>query len=138
MNNIATAQNLAPQIKLIRARQRMYRVATRWMILQIVLTVILPVIGALLILPWPGLRPYVAFLSLSAVILDALSLDRQHRQLLKRAAKVAEEFDCKILELPWDQFTAGDKVDPEDIHTAAERYSKQADDPRVRDWIRRP
>jgi len=53
---------------------------------------------------------------------------------LKRAAKISEQFDCAVLGLPWDQFTVGDRVEADDIHTAAKRYSKRHDDSDLRDW----
>jgi hypothetical protein len=38
------------------------------------------------------------------------------------------------LDLPWDEFTVGAKLDPETIHAAASKHLGGADDPNLRDW----
>lgn len=134
MNNIPTVQNTEPQLKLLRARTHVYSRATLLMVLQLLLTLVLPVAGAVLAIFRPELRAYVAAASLAAVIVDALILDRQHKLLMKRAAKIAEQFDCTVLELPWDQFTVGDKVEAEDVHAAAKAYAARHDDAKLRGW----
>jgi hypothetical protein len=54
--------------------------------------------------------------------------------MLKTAAKLQEHFDCAVLELPWDQFAVGAKVDPEAIHDASTKYLGGKDDPTLIDW----
>lgn len=134
MNNIIVRQNQEPFLKLLRARQQTYLIAKRWMNAQLVLTLVIPTIGALLIWNWPSLRATVAFVSLAIVFVDAVFVDRQYRQVLKRAAKIVEEFDCELLEMSWDQFTVGDKIDREEIHAAATAYQKHTDDSKLIDW----
>src|SRR3954449_1592423 len=116
MNSIPNVQNDEPQLKLLRARTHVYSRATVLMVVQLLLTLVLPVVGAVLAIFRAEYRAYVAAASLAAIIVDALILDRQYKLLLKRAAKIAEQFDCAVLELPWDQFTVGDKVEAEDVH----------------------
>jgi hypothetical protein len=134
MNNIPTLQNEEAQLKLLRARTHLYGRATRLMVVQLLLTLIVPVVGAVLAIFRPEFRAYVAAASLAAVIIDALVLDRQYKLLMKRAAKIAEQFDCTVLDLPWDQFTVGDKVEGEDIHAAARAYAARHDDKKLRGW----
>jgi hypothetical protein len=104
------------------------------MVIQLLLTVIVPVAGAVLAIFWPEFRAYVAAVSLAAVVIDALTLNRQYMLRMKMAAKIAEQFDCTVLDLPWDQFTVGDKVEAEDIHAAAMAYSARYDDTKLRGW----
>lgn len=134
MNTIPALQNDEAQLKLLRARTQVYAYATRLMVLQLLLTLVVPVAGAVLAIFRPEYRAYVAAASLAAVIVDALLLDRQHKVLMKRAAKIAEQFDCTVLDLPWEQFTVGEKVEPEDIHAAAKAYSARHDDTKLRGW----
>jgi hypothetical protein len=134
MNRILTLQNEEAQIKLLRARTHIYGRATLLMTFQVLLTVIAPVAGAALSVFWPASRAYVAAISLAAVIIDSLVLDRQYKLLMKRAAKIAEQFDCTVLEIGWDQFTVGDRVDAEDIHSDARSYSARHDDAKLRGW----
>lgn len=134
MNDIPTVQNDEPQLKLLRARTHVYSQATLLMVVQLLLTLVLPVAGAVLAIFRPEFRAYVAAASLAAVIIDALILDRQHKLLMKRAAKIAEQFDCAVLDLPWDQFIVGDKVEAEDVHAAARAYAARHDDSKLRGW----
>lgn len=134
MNNIPTVQNDEPQLKLLRARTHVYSQATLLMVVQLLLTLVLPVAGAVLAIFWPEFRAHVAAASLAAFIIDAVILDRQHKLLMKRAAKIAEQFDCAVLDLSWDHFIVGDKVEAEDVHAAARAFAARRDDSKLRGW----
>lgn len=126
MNTIARDQDTPEFQRLLMARQRIYSDATRYQILQIALTVALPVIGAVLALAYPQARPYVALYGLIATALDVMWVDRMQRRLLKVAAKISEEFDCTLLKMPWNSFVAGNREDAETIDAAARRWSDDA------------
>ena len=88
MNKIPTLQNEEEPLKLLRARTHIYTRATRMMIVQLLLTVIVPGAGAVLVLFRPDFRAYVAAASLAIVIIDPLLLDRQYKILLKRPQRL--------------------------------------------------
>jgi hypothetical protein len=134
MNQIAELQNHPDQLRLLRARAQLYNRASLLSLLQLFLTVIIPVVGAVYTIWHPDFRASVAALSLAIVAVDAFVLDRQQKLTIRRAAKVIEEFDCAVLELPWDSFTAGEMVETEDIHNAATAYSKSHDDAMLMNW----
>jgi hypothetical protein len=134
VNQIPVLQDGEEQLKLLRARQRTYAIATFVMVVQLGLILGVPVFGGLLAAVWPALKAYAAAASLAVIVLDVLLLDRYHRMLMKRAAKIAEQFDCAVLDLPWDQFTVGDKVEAEDIHAAARAFAARRDDSNLRGW----
>ena len=134
VNKIPTLQNGEEGLKLLRARTHIYTCAKRMMVIQLLLTVIVPIAGAVLVLFRPEFRAHVAAASLAIVIFDPLVLDRQYKLLIKRAAKIAEQFDCTVLSLPWDQFTVGDRIDAEDIHAAARAYATHHDDANLLGW----
>jgi hypothetical protein len=134
MNQIPTIQNADAQLRLLRARRYTYLLGKRLLSLQVLLTVGVPVLGALGVLLWPSLKAYVATAALVIAILDVTLLDRVQRTLRKRAATMQEQFDCTVLELPWDKFTVGTKLDPETIHATASKHMAGADDPKLRDW----
>src|SRR5262245_15577569 len=94
----------------------------------------IPVVSAFGALFVPEWKPYAAFAALSIALLDLTFLDRAQRQQLKVAAKIGEERDCAILELPWNEFTVGKRVEPETIHGAATAYAKRQNDDKLRDW----
>lgn len=126
MNTIARDQDTTGYLRLLKARQRVYSDATRYQILQMILTVVLPVVGAVLALAYPEARPYVALYGLIATALDVMWVDRMQRRLLKGAAKISEEFDCGILKMPWNSFVAGRREDAETIDAAARRWNDDA------------
>lgn len=133
-NVIPTHQNKEPALKLMRARQWTYVIATRLMILQVLLTVIVPIAGAVTTLFVPSLRPHFAAIALLTLLLDTVFLDRQYKVLLKRAAKLGETFDCLVLGLPWNSFVVGESPEAEDIHSASRAWSRHRDDTKLRDW----
>lgn len=134
MNSIPTAQNAEPQLRFLRAQRELYARAKRVLIIQLVLTIGVPLIGAVSTLMLPELKAFVAFLALSIAMLDVAVLDRFQKRLLLAAARVQEQFDCAVLELPWNQFTAGHPLGPEAIHEAASGYARRHDDSSLIDW----
>ena len=126
MNTIARDQDTPEFQRLLKARQRVYSDATRYQILQMTLSVALPVVGAVVALANPEARPYVALYGLIATALDVMWVDRMQRRLLKVAAKISEEFDCALLKMPWNSFVAGKREDAEVIDAAARRWNDDA------------
>lgn len=126
MNSIAHDLDTPEFQRLLKARQRVYADATRYQILQIALTVVLPVIGAILAFAHPDARPYVALYGLVATAADVTWIDRMQRRLLKVAAKISEEVDCGVLKMPWNSFVAGKREDVEVVDAAARRWNSDA------------
>jgi SMODS-associating 4TM effector domain len=134
LNKIPIVQNEEANLRLQRARNQTYARAKVLFYLQLVLTVVVPVGSALWALFVPEWKPFAAFAALTIALLDVTFLDRAQRQLLRVAAKIGEERDCEILELQWNEFTVGKRVEPETIHCAATAYAKRNDDDKLRDW----
>lgn len=133
-NSIPERQNEEDQLQLLRARQHIYAQATRFLVAQLIITLLLPLLGAILAIFGPSTKPYVAAMSLIILLLDVLWLDRRQKTLIKRAALIGEQYDCAALELPWNEFNVGERVEAEEIHSAAKAYAKHNDDTRLRDW----
>ena len=134
MNAIAHLQAEPDQLKLLRARAHFYARASALSILQLIFAVLLPVVGAVLAVWRPELRAPVAAMSLAILAFDALFFDRQQKLILRRAAKIMEQFDCVVLDLPWASFVAGEKAEAEDINNAAAKYSRRHDDSNLSEW----
>lgn len=134
MNSIARLQADENQLKLLRARSYLYSRASKLAGLQVVLTVLFPVVGAMLSIRYPELRAPVAAMSLTILALDALVFDRQQKLILRRAAKIIEQFDCAVLDMQWASFVAGEKAEAEDIDSAAAKYSKRRGDKTLLKW----
>lgn len=124
MNDIPARQNQKHPLSLLRARQQNYRWATGFQVVQLLATVLAPTIFAIAAINLPDWRPHLAAASLGLLLLDVLWLDRAQLGFIKRAAKIAEQFDHEVLQLPWNDFVAGQRLDPEDIQAAAAAYPK--------------
>jgi hypothetical protein len=131
---IPERQNEAEGQKLLKARQQLWYRAHRMLVAQMVLTVLVPLGAAVVGLLLPEARPYCALLSIVVSAADAVLLDRKYRTFIKKAARASEQFDCLVLELPWNEFLVGKKLDPEMIHEEAIAYGKRAKDLVLVDW----
>src|ERR1043166_4227448 len=109
-NSIPASENAEPQVRLLRARRRMFAKGKGLLSVQLVLTIGVPVVGSLAALEWKELQGLVAFASLAIAIIDVTLLDRLQQKIRERSAKLQEQFDCTVLELPWDAFRVGSKV----------------------------
>ncbi|MDP9086104.1 MAG: S-4TM family putative pore-forming effector, partial [Pseudomonadota bacterium] len=106
----------------------------RLMVAQIVLTVVIPIVGAVTTLFLADLKPHFAALALIILLLDTIVLDRQYKSLIKRGAKIGERFDCAVLALPWNSFVVGEEPEAEDTNAAARSWSKRRNDAKLKDW----
>ena len=134
MNAIPARQNDPTNIRLLRARQQMFHRAKIVFVTQLVLTVLCPVAGAVLGVLVESARPGVAVFSLVATLLDITVLDRLQRRYLRGGAKIAECFDCSVLDIPWNALSAGKRPDSEMIEEAARAWSRRHDDSTLVDW----
>lgn len=134
MNAIPQTQNADSQIKLLRARQHVYGVASKIVVLQFALTVVLPMLSAIAGFLYPDLRPAAAAIAMSVTIIDAAFLDRWQRQKLKVAAKICEAFDEAVLQLPWNPLVAGKRLDFEIIAEASSAWSRRKSDDKLVNW----
>lgn len=134
MNNIALVQNEEPQLRLLWARRELYARGKRVLAAQLALTIIVPVVGSIVSAFVLDLRGYVALASLLITVLDTTVIDRWHRTLRKTAAKMQEQFDTSVLELPWDEFVVGDRVGREEIHGLSKEFASNRPDPELVNW----
>lgn len=134
MNDIPARQNQSDSLKLMRARQEMFHRAKLIFIVQLVLTVLAPVVGGVTGLFFAEVRSPIAFASLLVTILDITLLDRAQRRYVRNGAKIAECFDCFVLKMPWNVLSAGKRPDPELIDEAAEAWSRRHSDKGIIDW----
>src|SRR4051812_33116431 len=121
-NLIPEKQNLEPFLRLLRARSQVYKEAVRWQVVQLVLTVVVPLLGGLVGIIVPATRPYVGALAVIIAISDTMWIDRYYRRKLKTAARVSEQFDCELLDIPWNKFAAGKPLDPEAVEAYATEW----------------
>lgn len=134
MNNILAVQNQDLHIRYRKAIRITYDTAQRMVLVQVICAVIIPVIAAVVTLFLPDTKPYTAALAMALVLLDVYYLDRHQKALLKLGAKFGEEFDVRVLELPWDSFTVGDRPTPEALYTAERKLKDPKVIAKLKDW----
>lgn len=132
-SRIPSAQNLPLNLKRLAAQRQLYSRAKQLLLFQLVLD--LPVIGVLSGVAFWLNRPgrahpvdiswLVAIAGVSLALVAKPFLSWLAEGLQETAAKIQEEFDTTVLKLDWNATTAGDRPDPETIHTYAERYKKR-------------
>ncbi|NPC58537.1 S-4TM family putative pore-forming effector [Caenimonas soli] len=132
-NNIPVNQATPDLVKLARARQNTYKTA-KWALGAFVLaSIALPVLGAFFG-KWDEAKPYFALAGLALLFIDVVLLQRKQKDSIKRAAKMAEEFDTKVLRLPWNRFVAGEKVLPEDVREASKKLLSSKREEQIASW----
>jgi hypothetical protein len=124
MNSIPEKQNSDDALVLLQAREQTYREARVYQVMQFGATVLAPTAFAITAILTPCTRAWLAGLSLGLLLLDVAVFDRVQISLITRAAKIAEQFDCLVLEMRGNAFVAGKGIDPELVHRAATRYPR--------------
>jgi hypothetical protein len=133
INNIRYEQTNPVHVKLLRARENSYRTAKLTQGFFVVASIALPVASAFLG-KWDQAKPYFAFTGLLLLFLDVVLLDRLQKDRIKRGAKLQEEFDTKVMKLPWNKFVAGEKVSPEDIRKASVKALSEEREREIEAW----
>ncbi|MFM0172129.1 S-4TM family putative pore-forming effector [Paraburkholderia sediminicola] len=121
MSSIATRQNDPHLLKLQRARRVLYGRVKRFQGWLVALTILMPVLSAIVAEYWPARKAWIALAALVIGCLDAAFLDRWIKKRMKEGARLQEEFDCHALDLKWNKFLAGAKLDHEDVARLAKK-----------------
>ena len=117
----------------MQARTGTYGLATLGQVVQLTLTVIVPVIFSLTTLHFSVLRPYLACYSLIVSVVDVLVIDRFVRSLTKKAAIISEMFDTRLLKIEWNAFVVGKQLSHEEIKSSA-WYCAEKQKPKLLGW----
>jgi hypothetical protein len=131
---IANRQNEPRMIRLQRARRVLLGQVKSRQGVMVFLTLLLPIASALSAAFFPNIRPAVAVFAMTLSIVDVCFFDRWVKQRLKDGAKLQEEFDCYVYQLPWNKFFAGSKLDPEDVAKHSRVASADKLEQTFRNW----
>ena len=134
MNDIDKKQVQPRMLKLLRARTLIYRRAKNCLAIGLAISLGLPFVGLAAAALSPAAKPFIALFSMILSYLEVLSFDPWLRTQLKTAAKLQEDFDCTLLEMDWNEFLAGTRVDPEQVFEDACRALSAKDETRLLDW----
>lgn len=133
-NEIVTCQSRIENKLLLRARERNYRAAKLTQGIIVALSVVLPIIGVLVGPSYPEVWPYVALAGLVLLVLETALIDRMQKDRLKRGAKLQEQFDTDVFELPWNNFVVGSYVEPEDVRALSAKPLSAAREGHFDNW----
>jgi SMODS-associating 4TM effector domain len=124
MNDIPTRQNEKYQLQLLAAQRQTYSDAKKILVWQLALVVIAGVCLSLLPLYIPEAWPCVAIGITLIVFLDIFILEPQQRDKAQIAAKVQEDFDCRVLDLHWQEIKMDAPPNPEEVVFQAKKYGE--------------
>jgi hypothetical protein len=134
MNDITSKQSQPELVALLRARDRTYHAAKSTQGRLVFVTIGLAVMSVLLAPAIPQIRPYLAFAALLLLMLDTGIIERLQKDRVKRGAKLQEEFDTKVLDMPWNRFVAGTMVDHEDVRAASVKLLSPKRESQIASW----
>lgn len=133
-NNIGELQNSAPMVKLLRARRRVYALVKRLQQTYFLITLALPIVSLVVVFNFDEAKPGLSLAALIIGALDAMFFDAWRKRKIKMAARLQEEFDCCVLDMSWNSFTAGSQVSPEDVDEYGRNPLKPDAEKQLQDW----
>lgn len=137
MITIASRQNAENNLRRQASARRVYSDAKVLTAIQFFLMVALPIIGSVIVVVYPGMKSSVAAAAILAMLVDVALLERSQKKLLRKGALLQEAFDCDVLEIEWNPFFVGRKVEEEEVYKNSRRYSSHAQKNKnapLRDW----
>jgi hypothetical protein len=134
--NIFTEQNSAHNQVLLAAQRQLYKEAKiirRWRtVVSVGLAIIAPFLLLLFSATNPNLDITLAAVGAFWLAIERLVLKNFEDNKIKQAATVQEEFDTSLFALPWNEVLVGNRVTPETVTPAANRY--QGDKAKFLNW----
>ncbi|MGR4877056.1 S-4TM family putative pore-forming effector [Pseudoxanthomonas sp. LARHCG66] len=118
-NEISARQNTPEMLKILWARNRVFARIKHVQAWYFGFTFALPTASLLVSLYFAPLKPWVSLLALTVGAIDALAFDVWRKKMIKIAARLQEQFDCYVLGMKWNAFTAGTQISPQDIEEYA-------------------
>ena len=121
MADISTTQNLLPNIQLLAAQRYLYSYAKRLSVIRPLLAGATLIVGSVAGALWTEAQPWAALAGIIVALLNGICLDSLQDRFRKDAANIQEDFDCNVLNLPWNEVLAGRRPAAEEVHEAAKK-----------------
>ncbi|CAB3837568.1 S-4TM family putative pore-forming effector [Achromobacter deleyi] len=133
-HSIVVEENKPERIKLLRAQRKIYGRAKLVQHAFAIASLLLP-LAALIVVPFDTYwKPYLGFISIGLVLVDSALLAPWLRKTTRNGAKVQEQFDVEVLQLPWNKLAAGTRVDPELVHSKTAKPPTQREIEKFSNW----
>lgn len=133
-NDIPTLQASEKNRRLLRARGRNYRAAKVTQGILVILSIVLPIVGIWFGPRMPEVQPYLALSGLILLLLETALFDRIQKDRLKRGAKLQEQFDTEVFDLPWNRFVTGAQVEYEDVRALSAKPLSKTREAHFHTW----
>jgi uncharacterized membrane protein len=133
-NDIPAKQNQL--VGMVRASREVYRCAKMVGFLQLVLSLISAIGGPTIVAIVsyfnsayaPATKGWVGLFAIVTILTDLLFLEPWVKKLQETGARIQEQFDTSVYDLPWNKVRAGDRIDAGTLHSLVtsheQRYPK--------------
>ncbi len=133
MNKINTLQNEPENIELLAAQRYWYSRSKQIYWIRIIIPMLLLVSSFFTTTnnaapSLSSLKIYISLFSILYLFLDIFWLEKLQLKLKKYAAQIQEQFDCKVLDLEWNNILSGNRPAPELIKEGLEKFRKHNND----------
>lgn len=132
-SGIGIRQNSSRMITLLRARAGVYAEVKVVQRFYFFFALALPVASLVVVFHAQKVKVWVGLVALVVGAVDVMFLDPWRKRRIKTAARIQEEFDCEVLSMPKNTFTAGANAAPEEIRRYADKF-KKADSRKFENW----
>ena len=121
LNDITSKQDSAQALNLLRARRRTLDAVKRVQRVYFFIVMLLPIASVFAASFWMEAKLWVSAVAVLVTIIDFYAIDRWQKGNIKLSARLQEQFDCFVLSMAWNQFTAGKPVGAEEIFALSKR-----------------
>lgn len=129
---ITERQNQGEHLTRLLAYSYEYRMAQRWHLLRMVVTIGLALASPPIVVFAPRISDYLAAGAAFWLILGRTVFMAAEEAHKSRAAAIQELYDTRLFDLPWNRALVGPTPAPEDVEAAADRLRKKVGD--YQDW----
>jgi hypothetical protein len=125
-------QNSETSLQLLAAQRQRYSTAKTLRSIRVYLSAIMAIAVPVLSYKYPVTTNYFAVTGGVWLLLSTLVLKRTENSLIQTAAKIQEQFDTQVFDLPWNTVLVGHTVSKELVISAAEDFTGDKED--LRNW----
>ncbi|MEH6765756.1 MAG: S-4TM family putative pore-forming effector [Aequorivita antarctica] len=135
MNQIPVNQNSQKQLERLAAQRELYSSSKRLHVFQILITVIIPIILAIVSGLIQEFAPFAAIYGIGVFVLDISFIDPLISRKKTKAAKIQELFDCDVLEIPKSPLKTVDDITVEEVLTHYNAHIKvKTNVEKIKNW----
>lgn len=129
---ITVKQNEPESIRLLAAMRYLYGISKQIRLIRVGITTLLPVISVICANYFSFAIPTIAILSAVWLIFNRTLVQEIEKSIVRKAAKIQEEFDVDLFQINWNDTLVGEKLDPEYKVGLNQKFKGDRD--KLKDW----